>query len=712
MPKLPPPPLSAAATTTTTATKNKQNTRRKKKGRPSLLDLQKRSIKQQQNQHQTPPKSPNPNPNRHPIVSRRSTRRNPKRDSDSDEGDEEEEEEEEEDKLDSVLDSSNYSAEDKRRNNRKRKFEGVSEGSGNVKAENHDPAGNAHEGAKFEDGPLTPLPDKKLLLFILDRLQKKDTYGVFADPVDPEELPDYHEVIDEPMDFSTVRSKLDRGAYAYLEQFEKDIFLICSNAMRYNAPDTVYFRQARSIQELAKKDFENLMQDSDDNESETKVVRRGRPPLFKNLKKSLGKPPEERVPPDHSGATLASRADSSNRPILDTRKGSPVEKLTSADPAPRTSVGSRQPEAYPNWSAERFGRNDEITGSQSKGNSMKYGKKQIVADDSRRSTSVQPFAPPAGHDSAVLSLFNSERKVLVPANGGELILVKRVLVGLQAEYGYARSLARFAAKLGPVAWKVASKKIMRCLPNGVKFGPGWVGENEATAQRRKLPPSPTSASQPLAPRPLSVHGNSPTAPTSSAVDSAANMPQRRVDESRLDEKPMPCSQPSLDANPSKHVASVSPSAEAPDASVSPTLAGAEAARGLSPGANSLKSNVGLIRPGLPFQAQLRPTMNGFYGTFGFNNPSQMGKLIGGSRPAVSSVEAQMVPSTTSKMESSLTRQPAAVNYDKSAISKLTENQNPSLVKSSDGLSVSQLPKVEPAPSGRAKTMQPDLALQL
>lgn len=598
-----------------------------------------------------------------------------------------------------MLDSSNYSAEDKRRNNRKRKFEGGSEGSGNVKAENHDPTENAHEGAKFEDGPLTPLPDKKLLLFILDRLQKKDTYGVFADPVDPEELPDYHEVIDEPMDFSTVRSKLDRGAYAYLEQFEKDIFLICSNAMQYNAPDTVYFRQARSIQELAKKDFENLRQDSDDNESETKVVRRGRPPLFKNLKKSLGKPPVERVTPDHSGATLASRADSSNRPILDTRKGSPLEKITSAEPAPRTSVGSRQPEAYPNWSAERFGRNDEITGSQSKGNSMKYGKKQIVADDSRRNTYMQPCAPPGGHDSAVLSVFNSERKVLVP-------------VGLQAEYGYARSLARFAAKLGPVAWKVASKKIMRCLPNGVKFGPGWVGENEATAQRRKLPPSSITASQPLAPRPLSVHGNAPTAPTSSAVDSAANMPQRRVDESRLDEKPRPSSQPSVDANPSKHVASVSPSAEAPDASVGPTLAGAEAARGPSPGANLLKSSVGLIRPGQPFQAHLRPTMNGFYGTFGFNNPSQMGKLVGGSRLAVSSVEAQTVQSTTSKMESSLTRQPASVNDDKSAISKLTENQNPSSVKSSDGLSVSQLPKVEPAPSGRAKKMQPDLALQL
>jgi bromodomain-containing protein 7/9 len=40
---------------------------------------------------------------------------------------------------------------------------------------------------------------------------------------------------------------------------------------------------------LAKKNFENLRQDSDDNEAEPKVVRRGRPPS-ENFKKSPGRP--------------------------------------------------------------------------------------------------------------------------------------------------------------------------------------------------------------------------------------------------------------------------------------------------------------------------------------------------------------------------------------------------------------------------------------
>ncbi|KEH33837.1 DNA-binding bromodomain protein [Medicago truncatula] len=103
-----------------------------------------------------------------------------------------------------------------------------------------------------------PLPDRKILEVILDKLQKKDTYGVFAEPVDPEELPDYHDVIEHPMDFATVRKKLANGAYPTLEQLESDIFLICSNAMKYNAPETVYHRQARTIQELGRKKFEKL----------------------------------------------------------------------------------------------------------------------------------------------------------------------------------------------------------------------------------------------------------------------------------------------------------------------------------------------------------------------------------------------------------------------------------------------------------------------
>lgn len=48
---------------------------------------------------------------------------------------------------------------------------------------------------------------------------------------------------------------------------------------------------------------------------------------------------------------------------------------------------------------------------------------------------------------------------------------------MKSEYGYARSLARYAANLGPVAWRLANRRIETVLPTGTEFGPGWVGEN-------------------------------------------------------------------------------------------------------------------------------------------------------------------------------------------------------------------------------------------
>lgn len=77
--------------------------------------------------------------------------------------------------------------------------------------------------------------------------------------------------------------------------------------------------QARSIQELAKKNFENLRQDSDDNEPETKIVRRGRPPT-KNFKKPLGRPSLERARSELSDATLASGTEHAAWTNLDLRK--------------------------------------------------------------------------------------------------------------------------------------------------------------------------------------------------------------------------------------------------------------------------------------------------------------------------------------------------------------------------------------------------------
>lgn len=57
------------------------------------------------------------------------------------------------------------------------------------------------------------------------------------------------------------------------------------------------------------------------------------------------------------------------------------------------------------------------------------------------------------------------------------------------EHAYARSIARFAAKLGPQGWAMAAKKIERVLPPGTKFGRGWVIDGEPTQKPQNSIPS-------------------------------------------------------------------------------------------------------------------------------------------------------------------------------------------------------------------------------
>ncbi|KAL5706137.1 hypothetical protein ACHQM5_024345 [Ranunculus cassubicifolius] len=478
--------------------------KKKKKGRPSLIDIQKRNLRLLQ-QQQNP--NPNSNSNSNSNSIRRFTRRNPDPDDNSDDDnnnsdDDDDEGNRRERKINHVrrlhsnqrssvnspyLDlglygsDSNEEDENGETPNKKRKINAAGDGSASKKGEKQNSAWKAtekqqqqHIGTPSDSGPTTtPLPDKKLLAFILDRLQKKDTYGVYSEPVDPEELPDYFDIVDTPMDFGTVRKKLEDGVYTSLEQFESDVFLISSNAMQYNAPDTIYFRQARTIHELAKKDFQNLRQDSDHEQEQPKVVRRGRPP--KNLKKLMG----ERDSLDATkGAVDNNTAALSNSYNL--RKGRTPDRYLYNDGTRRNSYGARNNDAY-NWLPEY---RDDFSGSSLKGYSMKYGKKQqSVLDESRRNTYNNSDSPVVGSESSVLSTFDGEIKQLLP-------------VGLHTEHGYARSLARYAANLGPVAWKVASKKIQLALPPGTKFGPGWVGDDEAPSSSHNA--SSSSSSYPCA----------------------------------------------------------------------------------------------------------------------------------------------------------------------------------------------------------------------
>ncbi|KAM8973911.1 bromodomain-containing protein 1 isoform 5-T5 [Pelodytes ibericus] len=89
---------------------------------------------------------------------------------------------------------------------------------------------------------LTPLT--VLLRSLLEQLQEKDPARIFAHPVNLSEVPDYMDHIKHPMDFATMKKRLEDQRYKNLNEFEEDFNLIIENCMKYNAKDTIFFRAA------------------------------------------------------------------------------------------------------------------------------------------------------------------------------------------------------------------------------------------------------------------------------------------------------------------------------------------------------------------------------------------------------------------------------------------------------------------------------------
>lgn len=78
----------------------------------------------------------------------------------------------------------------------------------------------------------------------LQQLKKHPNAWPFHEPVNPVKLgiPDYFEVIKEPMDFSTVEKNLKNYQYSTVNQFHADINKIWLNSYRYNQKGSDIYR--------------------------------------------------------------------------------------------------------------------------------------------------------------------------------------------------------------------------------------------------------------------------------------------------------------------------------------------------------------------------------------------------------------------------------------------------------------------------------------
>lgn len=99
-------------------------------------------------------------------------------------------------------------------------------------------------------------PEMQFCSQILKELTKKSNLVIswpFLDPVDPVKLniPDYFNIIKNPMDLNKVRSKLmDTKEYSSSDEFEGDIRLIISNCLLYNGTESDVATMCRGFERL------------------------------------------------------------------------------------------------------------------------------------------------------------------------------------------------------------------------------------------------------------------------------------------------------------------------------------------------------------------------------------------------------------------------------------------------------------------------------
>ena len=99
-----------------------------------------------------------------------------------------------------------------------------------------------------EDNPLDTFENKQCLT-MLNLLNKIQETSIFMEPVDPEawNIPNYFEIIKQPMDLGTVYDKLKKNMYYQIEEYRDDVRLTFTNAMTFNPPGNYVYLYAEKL---------------------------------------------------------------------------------------------------------------------------------------------------------------------------------------------------------------------------------------------------------------------------------------------------------------------------------------------------------------------------------------------------------------------------------------------------------------------------------
>lgn len=100
---------------------------------------------------------------------------------------------------------------------------------------------------------------KSDLLQLVRKTEEQQFAWPFREPVDRQEVPDYFEVIKEPIDLSTIEKRIRKGDwYKSKQMLFRDLMLMVNNCKIYNDVDSTYYECAINLEKYLKTIFPNV----------------------------------------------------------------------------------------------------------------------------------------------------------------------------------------------------------------------------------------------------------------------------------------------------------------------------------------------------------------------------------------------------------------------------------------------------------------------
>lgn len=109
-----------------------------------------------------------------------------------------------------------------------------------------------------------------------------DPSKLFQRKINKRQLPDYYEVIKEPMALSIIKQKVHGKEYKDFEDYVRDFALIAYNAQVYNRQDSQAYQDALVVKEFFESELKRLVEEKIITEAETKMPYLGEIPTYED----------------------------------------------------------------------------------------------------------------------------------------------------------------------------------------------------------------------------------------------------------------------------------------------------------------------------------------------------------------------------------------------------------------------------------------------